>query len=235
LSNAAQSSGSQPGNSSVDSEATAQSQKALKAAEDELRQQAQALNAAVSGKSNQANKESRTSNEGSKNALLSPQEMARMLDELDHLLNMPKEGQQQAQSGQQNTKAGESSSNQAKSSAQGAPSPSSPKDASQTLSEAADRLTAEMNQQRQAMESTSQAVPGTGSSESQSRSPQQSGKSTAGMVPSVEILNLEDWGKLRQQSAEDAREGSREEIPTPYRIQIEEYFRRLSKRRGSTP
>ncbi len=235
LSNAAQSSGSQPANSSIDSQSTARSQQALQAAEGELRKQAEALNAAISGKSSQMNKESRTSNEGSQSALLSPQEMARMLDELDHLLNMPKEGQQQAQSGQQNSKSGESSSNQAKSSAQGAPSPSSPKDASQTLAEAADRLTAEMNQQRQAMESTSQAVPGTGSSESQSRSSQQSSKSTAGFVPSVEILNIEDWGKLRQQSAEDAREGSRDEIPAPYRIQIEEYFRRLSKRRESTP
>jgi hypothetical protein len=223
---------------SVGSEATSLSQQALQAAENELRQQAEALRSAVSGKANgsdQAKRESRTSNEGSQSALLSPQEMARMLDELDHLLNMPKEGQQPAQSGQQNAKAGESTSNQAKSGASGAPSESPPKDASQTLSEAAERLTAEMNQQRQAMESTAQAVPGTGSSESQSRSSQTSGKSIAGSVPAVEILNIEDWGKLRQQTAEDAREGSREEIPAAYRLQIEEYYRRLSKRRASSP
>ena len=158
-----------------------------------------------------------------------------MLDELDHLLNIPKEGQQPAPSGQQNAKSGESTRQQAKSGASGSPSESAPKDASQTLSEAAERLTAEMNQQRQAMESTAQAVPGTGSSESQSRSPQQPGKSIAGSVPTVEILNLEDWGKLRQQTAEDAREGSREEIPAAYRLQIEEYYRRLSKRRAPSP
>ncbi len=238
LANATQSTAATSTNNAVNSQATSQSQQALRAAENAIRQQAEALKTAVAGKSNgaeQTKMEARMSTEGSQSALLSPQEMARMLDELDHLLNMPKNGQQQAQSGQQNAKSGESAGKQAKSGASGSPSESSPKDASQTLSEAAERLTAEMNQQRQAMESTAQAVPGSGSSESQSRSSQQSSKSIAGSVPAVEILNIEDWGKLRQQTAEDAREGSREDIPAFYRLQIEEYYRRLSKRRASSP
>ncbi|MFN9913137.1 MAG: hypothetical protein ACK53L_11160, partial [Pirellulaceae bacterium] len=74
------------------------------------------------------------------------------------------------------------------------------------------------------------SMPSSGASESQSRNPTLPGQSTAGMVPAVDIESLEDWGKLREQSVDDAREGEREEIPAAYRLQVEEYFRRLSKR-----
>ncbi len=215
-------------------ESTSQSKQALSAAEAALRSQAEALQEAMSGKGSSESKSSmsgeRSAASNSSNQILSPQELARMLDELDTLLNMPKDGQAN-ESTKQNTKSSQASGQQRQSGKNGEPSSSSPSESSQTLSEAAERLASEMNQQRQAMESSSQTMPSTGAPDSTSRSATQPGQSTAGFVPAVEILNLEDWGKLREQSSEDAREGDREEIPAAYRQLIEEYFRRLSQRK----
>jgi hypothetical protein len=222
----------QPSEQANRSSATGQAQAALNDAETGLRSQAASLEQAMTGKTPTKETSSptgRTSTANAKNQVLTPQELARMLDELDFLLNAEKSPPNENPGSQQSAKSPDSKGQQSKSGATGEPSESQPPETAQTLAQAAQKLTSEMNQQRQAMES-SQANPSTGSPESQSRSPTQPGQSAAGNVPPVEIRNPEDWGKLREQSSEDAREGDREELPAAFRALVEEYFRRLSDR-----
>jgi hypothetical protein len=156
--------------------------------------------------------------------------MAKMLDELDRQLHAPPPDSADQASTAQSSQPSSSKSSTSSPSAN-ASNPSEPSDdRAQTLAEAAQRLAAEMNQQRQAMESGAKTMPETGASDSQSRSETQPGKSSSGILMPVEIANIEDWGKLRQQSAENAVEGNREEMLPAYRKQIEEYFRILSRR-----
>jgi hypothetical protein len=210
-------------------------------AEQALREQAASLRSNANREQTPSNT-NETASDGSTAAkqdsgLLSPQEMAQMLDELDQKLNAePKDADSQGQtSSQQNaTKSSSSQSGkQSKSGAPGEPSEAGPDERAQTLADAAQRLASEMNQQRQAMESSAKSMPETGAPDSQSRSATQPGKSSSGIVMPVEIDNIEDWGKLREQSAEKALEGDREQILPAYRKQIEEYFRILSKRQLS--
>ncbi len=219
--------------------ATHQSQQTLQSAEQALRTQAASLRAATNREHN--------SNRGGNNAmdatgttkkekgLLSPQEMAQMLDELDQQLNAPPENAQAQANPSSAQKSSKSSSQKTGQAPQQGP-PGEPSDAAtderaQTLADAAQQLSAEMNQQRQAMESAPKAMPETGAPDSQSRSATQPGKSSTGIVLPVDIESLEDWGKLRQQSAENTLDGGREQILPAYRQQIEEYFRLLSKRK----
>ncbi|MDZ4849029.1 MAG: hypothetical protein SGI77_07025 [Pirellulaceae bacterium] len=237
---AAESSPSSPDKAAqASSAATRQSQLALQSAEQALREQAASLRSA-SIQASQAKAQNDASNKAankstkSNDSLLSPQEMARMLDELDQQLNsQPKEGESLGASGEKSSKSNSKSGQQAKSAAEGDPSEAAADDRAQSLSDAAQRLTSEMNQQRQAMESAAKTMPETGAPDSQSRSATEAGKSSAGIVLPVEIANLEDWGKLRQQSADNTLEGDREQMMPAYRRQIEEYFRVLSKRQKS--
>jgi hypothetical protein len=215
-------------------QATAQSQAALKTAEASLRSQAENLRQILEGSTaneQSSSVEGRTGSPANKPSLLSPLEMAQMLDELDFLLSKAAPGDKQPTDASSPTAQSPSAQGQqSPSKANGEPTQSAAPASAQTLADAAERLTSEMNQQRQAMESSTASMPSSGASESQSRNPTLPGQSTAGMVPAVDIESLEDWGKLREQSVDDAREGEREEIPAAYRLQVEEYFRRLSKR-----
>jgi hypothetical protein len=217
---------------------TQQSQQSLQSAEQALRAQAASLRTATNREHNpnrSGNSAMDTAGTAKKEkGLLSPQEMAQMLDELDQQLNAPPDPAQpqaNASSAQKSSKSSSEKTGPApKEGAQGEPSDAAADERAQTLADAAQRLSAEMNQQRQAMESAPKAMPETGAPDSQSRSATQPGKSSSGMVMPVDIESLEDWGKLRQQSAENTLEGGREQILPAYRIQIEEYFRILSKR-----
>jgi len=217
---------------------TRQSQQSLQSAEQALREQADSLRTATNREKNPNNAgNAATDASGAakkKNSLLSPQEMAQMLDELDQQLNSSPEASREQTDTTGAKKSAKSSSQKSgqpsKAGAPGEPSDAAADERAQTLADAAQRLAAEMNQQRQAMESAPKTMPETGAPDSQSRSATQPGKSSAGIVMPVDIENIEDWGKLRQQSAENALEGDREQILPAYRQQIEEYFRILSKR-----
>jgi hypothetical protein len=215
-------------------EATARSQAALKTAEASLRSQAENLRQVLEGPTTNEQSsavQGRTGSPTNKPSLLSPLEMAQMLDELDFLLNQAASaGKQPTDASSPTAQSSASPGEQSPAKADGEPTSSAASESAQTLADAAERLTSEMNQQRQAMESSTASMPSSGAAESQSRNPTLPGQSTAGVVPAVEIESLEDWGKLREQSVDDAREGEREEIPAAYRLQVEEYFRRLSKR-----
>ncbi len=217
---------------------TRQSQQSLQSAEQALREQADSLRTATNREKNPNNTGNAatdaTAATKKASGLLSPQEMAQMLDELDQQLNSsPEAARDQTDAAGAKKSAKSSSQKSGQPSKAGAPSePSDPAadERAQTLADAAQRLAAEMNQQRQAMESSPKTMPETGAPDSQSRSATQPGKSSTGIVMPVDIENIEDWGKLRQQSAENALEGDREQILPAYRQQIEEYFRILSKR-----
>jgi hypothetical protein len=225
-------------NRKASAESTSESMQALASAESELRKQAQALKGATAAKADGSKSSAvgaERSASSSSGQLLSPQEMARMLDELDHLLNSAMKDPEKQAAAVQNSKPSQSSNAQGRSSRNGEPTPASPAESTKTLAEAAEKLASEMNQQRQAMESSSQNPTSTGSPDSTSRSAMQLGQDTSAMVPAVAVLSSEDWGKLREQSADEAREGDREEIPSAYRALVEEYFRRLSQRKPSKP
>lgn len=225
--------------SQANSESTLQSQQALQAAEQALRDQAAALRNSTDQAPSSKDPSDLTNSTSQKaqpksDGLLSPQEMARMLDELDKQLNEPpKESEGQGQGTQKPSNSADPKGKPSKSSASDEPSESAADERAQSLADAAQRLSAEMNQQRQAMESTPKTMPETGAPDSQSRSETQAGKTSSGMVMPVEIESLEDWGKLRNQSSENAIEGDREQLMPAYRKQIEEYFRILSKRQLS--
>lgn len=222
-------------------EATLASQASLQQAESALRQQAADLAAATSPQAlaNQQSSQNKAaqndpSNNQNPSSLLSPQEMARMLDDLDRQMNDKNNasssdaatpGQQQA------SKSPSESGQQSKSGTPGEPSDSDDAQRAQTLADAARRLASEMNQQRKSMESEAKQMPKTGQPESLSRSPVKPGQSTSGRVLPAEIKNNEDWGKLREQASEDTIDSSRETVSPAYRNQVDEYYRVLSKRK----
>lgn len=150
-----------------DAKATLQSQQSLRLAEQALRDQAAVLKETIhqanqnKENSQSPNDASSTANTPKNNSLLSPQEMAKMLDELDKQLNST---QSDANSQATKTKPSTpSDSPQASKSGQaGEPSDAAADERAQTLADAAQRLSAEMNQQRQAMESSAKTMPDTG-------------------------------------------------------------------------
>ncbi|MFN9918093.1 MAG: hypothetical protein ACK53L_36235, partial [Pirellulaceae bacterium] len=87
--------------------------------------------------------------------MLSPLEMAQMLDELDFLLSKAAPGDKQPTDASSPTAQSPSAQGQqSPSKANGEPTQSAAPASAQTLADAAERLTSEMNQQRQAMESS---------------------------------------------------------------------------------
>jgi hypothetical protein len=51
-----------------------------------------------------------------------------------------------------------------------------------------------------------------------------------GELPDVSRQDDADWGRLRDQSAEDVTEGSREGVSAEYRRRVETYFRIIAER-----
>ncbi len=155
--------------------ATQVSQEGLREAESALREQAASLRASIVGDplaQSQAGAKSarsgasgkamenpqKTSNQ--KNSLLSPQEMAQMLDQLDQQLHAPPDPNQSRTTSKQESSSSPTDSQQAsRSSKSGEPSDSAAEERAQSLAEAAERLAAEMNQQRQSMETSAKTMP----------------------------------------------------------------------------
>lgn len=146
---------------------------------------------------------------GGKNPL-SPQQMARLLDELD--------AQQQASS-----ELGGQDNQAANSAAAGSPSDS----AASTLTEAAKQLANRLSRTRQPPAAKASADQGMAT---------QSMLSNMNPQPPVQVRMLDidriegDWGKLRERAAEEVTETRRDSLAPHVRRQVEAYFRGLSER-----
>jgi len=182
--------------------------------------------------------------------LLSPQEMARMLDELDQQLAKAKAAQSndmqsndmqsndmQSNDLQSKSKAGEGETT-AEGSAKGKSSDNisseSSSDAAEraaTLAEATRRLAASMNQQRRESESAIKQSSVAATQPSNSRAVSRAGNSSDAVVLASESGEDGDWGRLREQSAEESADTVREGIAPAYRKQVDDYFKILSTRR----
>jgi hypothetical protein len=158
--------------------------------------------------------------------LLTPQEMAQLVDQLDRQLRTP-EGSVPAASPQSNS----------------ASMPSR-----ESLQRAAQQLAQSLQQQRSAQTDSknsplaagalnSQGKPtrnatATSSSQVSSSGPQQEGSGPGRTLAAdpLEGVPLGNWSRLREKKATEVVESQREMVSPKYRRQIERYFRSLSER-----
>jgi hypothetical protein len=156
--------------------------------------------------------------------------MARMLDELDRAMTdggqqgedpnqAPSQSSQDSQNGQPTDDNNQNSSQQ--NSGDGKQSAAQ----MASMQEAAQQLAQQMNQQRaQGRQSTAASRMSSNSADTKPAPP------SAVRVLDVDRRSSDDWGKLREQSAEDTVESSRQTVAPQYRQSVETYFRVLSER-----
>lgn len=161
---------------------------------------------------------------------LDPKMMARMLDELDRAMTdggqqgedpnqAPSQSSQDSQNGQPTDDNNQNSSQQ--NSGDGKQSAAQ----MASMQEAAQQLAQQMNQQRaQGRQSTAASRMSSNSADTKPAPP------SAVRVLDVDRRSSDDWGKLREQSAEDTVESSRQTVAPQYRQSVETYFRVLSER-----
>ncbi len=160
---------------------------------------------------------------------LDPKMLAQMLDELDRQMSSaPSNPQEEAgkEQGDQSQQAGQSQDDNNKSSSQQS-SQSKKKSSSQTASmqNATRQLTEQMNRQRsQNRQSTASSRMTSNTADTKEAPP------SAVRVLSVDRRTGADWGKLREQAAEETVESARQTIAPQYRQSVETYFRVLSER-----
>ena len=167
--------------------------------------------------------------EGKTSVPLDPKMLARMLDELDR--QMSEAASQESQEGEkgqseQPSEAGKSQDDNNQSNSQKG-SPNGKKQGSKTASmqEAAQQLAQEMNRQRaQGRQSTAASRMSSNSADTKAAPP------SAVRVLSVDRRTGNDWGKLREQAADQTVESARQTIAPQYRQSVETYFRVLSER-----
>ncbi len=222
----------------VSTEATVQSMQSLLAAKEAIEKAAQDLQSTFGEQS--ANKKAPAASSGAspssqpnsgstkkpQKSLLSPQEMARMLDELDQQL--AKEKASQDKSAEQAAASGSAKGRSSSASESSGESMSDASERAATLAEATRRLAASMNQQRGESESAKKQSSLASAKSSDSRAVSRPGDSSDAVVLGAEIKNDGDWGRLQEQSAEESAETVREGIAPVYRKQVEEYFKILS-------
>lgn len=222
----------------VSTEATVQSMQSLLTAKEAIEKAAQDLQstfgeqsatkkapAASSGESPSSQPDSGSTKKPQK-SLLSPQEMARMLDELDQQL--AKEKASQEKSAEQSAANGSAKGRSSSASESSGESMSDASERAATLAEATRRLAASMNQQRGESESTKKQSSLASAKASDSRAVSRPGDSSDTVVLGTEVKSDGDWGRLQEQSAEESAETVREGIAPVYRKQVEEYFKILS-------
>jgi hypothetical protein len=222
----------------VSTEATVQSMQSLLTAKDAIEKAAHDLQstfgeqsatkkapAASSGASPSSQANSGSTKPPPK-SLLSPQEMARMLDELDQQL--AKEKASQEKSAEQAAASGSAKGRSSSASESSGESMSDASERAATLAEATRRLAASMNQQRGESESAKKQSSLASAQASDSRAVSRPGDSSDAVVLGTEVKSDGDWGRLQEQSAEESAETVREGIAPVYRKQVEEYFKILS-------
>lgn len=160
---------------------------------------------------------------------LDPQMLARMLDELDRQMSSAESQQQQSSEqseSSQGQNAGKSQDDNNQAESQQA-SQSGKKQGSQTASmqQASRQLSQQMSRQRaQGRQSTAS------SRMSSSTADTKPAPQSAVRVLRVDRSSDDDWGKLREQSAEQTVESARQTVAPQYRQPVETYFRVLSER-----
>jgi hypothetical protein len=167
---------------------------------------------------------------------LDPKMLARMLDELDRQVSEAASNQPQEPSESQNQAPGQNGqpqedNNQA-SAQQSSPSSKQRGAQSASMQEAARQVSQQLNQQRsQNRQSTASSRMSSNSADTKPQPP------SAVRVLDVDRRAGEDWGKLREQAAEETLESARQSIAPQYRQSVETYFRVLSERgqRGGKP
>lgn len=218
-------------------EASLAARGAVSEAENELRTRVSALNAMLD---EPPADEARPASEepavppGATSVPLDPKMLARMLDELDRQMSSA-EGQQPedgspAQSSQSAENGKSEDDNNKASSQQG--SAKGKKSGSQTASmqEASRQLAEQMNRQRaQGRRSTASSRMTSNTADTKAAPP------SAVRVLSVDRRSGNDWGKLREQAAEQTVESARQTVAPQYRQSVETYFRVLSERGHRTP
>lgn len=166
---------------------------------------------------------------GATSVPLDPKMLARMLDELDRQMgsaeDQPAEDANQAQS-TQSAESGKSEDDNNKASSQQS-SPNGKKKGSQTASmqEASRQLAEQMNRQRaQGRQSTAASRMTSNTADTKAAPP------SSVRVLSVDRRSGSDWGKLREQAADQTVESARQTVAPQYRQSVETYFRVLSER-----
>ncbi len=162
---------------------------------------------------------------------LDPKMLARMLDELDRQMSDASSSQQEGQepNESQQANANEASKSQDENNQQSSQqsSPSGHKKGSKTSSmqEASRQLAEQMNRQRaQGRQSTASSRMTGNTADTKAAPP------SAVRVLSVDRRSGEDWGKLREQAADQTIESARQSIAPQYRSSVETYFRVLGER-----
>ncbi len=163
---------------------------------------------------------------------LDPKMLARMLDELDRQVsdaasNQQQEGQQanEAQQANANEASKSQDDNNQQSSQQASPSGHKKGSKTSSMQEASRQLAEQMNRQRaQGRQSTASSRMTGNTADTKAAPP------SAVRVLSVDRRSGEDWGKLREQAADQTLESARQSIAPQYRNPVETYFRVLGER-----
>lgn len=163
---------------------------------------------------------------------LDPKMLARMLDELDRQMsdaasNEQQPGQEPNESQQANANEASQSQDENNQQSSQQSSPQGHKKGSKTSSmqEASRQLAEQMNRQRaQGRQSTASSRMTGNTADTKAAPP------SAVRVLSVDRRSGEDWGKLREQAADQTIESARQSIAPQYRNSVETYFRVLGER-----
>jgi hypothetical protein len=236
---AATAAGMTPDAGTAPAAASLDARQSVSQAEQSIRQRAQDLEsllAADAGNSPASERSMQPTPAASPSVPLDPKMLARMLDELDRAQNQSSSGQQPQQQPQQQSAAGQQQASQ--SSPNGQPQDDNNQNSNQpsqsgqnaardtaTMQEAARQLASQMNRERQQGSQSTAA----------SRMPSNAADTRSSPPSAVRVLSVErrsggDWGKLREQAAEETLESARGSIAPQYRQQVETYFRILSER-----
>ena len=161
---------------------------------------------------------------------LDPKMLARMLDELDRQMSEESSGAQKGKeaSESEQASANEASKAQNENGQQGSQSaPQGHKKGSKTSSmqQASRQLAEQMNRQRAQGKQSTASSRMTGNTADTKAAPP-----SAVRVLSVDRRSGEDWGKLREQAADQTIESARQSIAPQYRNSVETYFRVLGER-----
>ncbi len=162
---------------------------------------------------------------------LDPKMLARMLDELDRQMSDAASSQQQGQEPNESQQANANEASQSQddnnkqSSQQSSPSGHKKGSKTSSMQEASRQLAEQMNRQRaQGRQSTASSRMTGNMADTKAAPP------SAVRVLSVDRRSGEDWGKLREQAADQTIESARQSIAPQYRNSVETYFRVLSER-----
>ncbi len=159
---------------------------------------------------------------------IDPKMLARMLDELDRQMSDAASQQSPPPDQSQQASSNETSQpqdNNQQSSQQASPQGHKKGSKTSSMQEASRQLAEQMNRQRSQGKQSSSSSRMTGNMADTKAAPP-----TAVRVLSVDRRSGEDWGKLREQAADQTIESARQSIAPQYRNSVETYFRVLSER-----